>query len=111
MIPDAVKKAVLDAIPWGKANAVISDRINERAKISDPDYRTNSKTRDVIRELLINDHEPIVSDPSCGYWRTRDPKDLWKYAADLKGRADGNMIRREAVLEILQANMRQQDLF
>lgn len=111
MITDMIKEVVLSVIPWGKENAITSDEINRRAHVNDPDFRTNYKTREIIKDLLINNHEPIMSSPSCGYWRTRSAADMWQYASDLKGRADEIMARREAVLDILARNTKQGELF
>jgi hypothetical protein len=107
---EKMMQAVLDAIPWGKENAIISDRICEIAKINDPDFRTNFKTREIIADLIIEEGQPICSSKN-GYWRTKKNIDLWTYADELKGRADGIMRRREAILNIIQGGTKQQELF
>ena len=83
---EATRQRVLAAIPSGRENAIIADRIHEIAK-TPREWRTQIHTRQFIRSLRM-EGEPICSSPAVGYWRTTEPREMQACIDSLRHRAD-----------------------
>lgn len=90
---------ILEAIPWGKENSVISDVIVKRARFPETEWRTNVNLRDIIRNLKYKGYS-IVSNGK-GFWKTKDPEDIKIYIRSLKGRMDAIEATKLAMERIL----------
>jgi hypothetical protein len=71
------------AIPWGRENQIIADRIQEVVKCA-VERRTQWPAREGIKKLIL------LGCPACsdgrGYWRTELPEELEEYAVRLESR-------------------------
>jgi len=80
------QQRVLDAIPTSRGRAATIGRIAEAAGVS-RDYRSERKTRDVIRSLRLRGH-PIAS-CDFGYFLAECAEDLERTRAQLYSRVKG----------------------
>lgn len=95
---EELKKRVLEAIPFGRENTVIADRIHERAG-TPPEWRTQFATRSIITQLIMDGHPicAVSGSPQPGYWRTDKVSELIAYVKSLEGRVVGIRTRIEAL--------------
>lgn len=96
------RERMLAAIPRGRENRMIADKIAKAAAIVDPDWRTQSSTRSIITELIMEGH-PICSS-SRGYWITDKREEVETYIEEMKSRLLGFQLRIDA-LEATAAKM------
>lgn len=81
-------------IPWGQDNKITVEQLAKRTRYLD-EAATHQRHRLAIR-LLRLEGEPIVCN-SKGYWRTRKPAELLKFAASLQKRINSIEMTRQAI--------------